>query len=92
MANGNARNNGCWLLYAVVPLTVLFVGLRLGGVISWAWWWVLCPLWLTALFYLYQAALALLAVRMHKPDHKRDAHIPAEREMKVTSAGEPRSG
>lgn len=26
-------------------LTVLFIGLKLGGVISWSWWWVLAPLW-----------------------------------------------
>jgi hypothetical protein len=26
-------------------LTVLFIGLKLGGVIDWSWWWVLCPLW-----------------------------------------------
>ena len=26
-------------------LTVLFVGLKLGGIISWSWWWVLAPLW-----------------------------------------------
>ena len=27
-------------------LLVLFIGLKLGGVISWSWWWVLSPLWL----------------------------------------------
>lgn len=27
-------------------LTVLFVGLKLGGVIDWSWWWVLSPLWI----------------------------------------------
>lgn len=26
-------------------LLVLFVGLKLAGVISWSWWWVLAPLW-----------------------------------------------
>jgi len=25
---------------------VLFVGLKLGGVIAWSWWWVLSPLWI----------------------------------------------
>lgn len=28
-------------------LTILFVGLKLGGVISWSWWWVLSPLWIS---------------------------------------------
>jgi hypothetical protein len=29
-------------------LTVLFVGLKLGHVIDWSWWWVLSPLWIGA--------------------------------------------
>jgi len=27
-------------------LGVLFVGLKLGGVINWSWWWVTCPIWI----------------------------------------------
>lgn len=27
-------------------LLVLFVGLKLGGVITWSWLWVLSPLWI----------------------------------------------
>ena len=30
-------------------LTVLFIGLKLGGVIAWSWWWVLSPLWISLL-------------------------------------------
>lgn len=30
-------------------LTILFVGLKLGGVINWSWWWVLSPLWISFL-------------------------------------------
>lgn len=26
-------------------LLVLFIGLKLGGVIDWSWWWVLSPAW-----------------------------------------------
>lgn len=29
-------------------LTILFVGLKLGGIIQWSWWWVLSPLWISA--------------------------------------------
>ena len=25
---------------------VLFLGLKLGGVIDWSWWWVFAPLWI----------------------------------------------
>lgn len=30
-------------------LTVLFIGLKLVGSITWSWWWVLSPLWIGAL-------------------------------------------
>lgn len=26
-------------------LGILFIGLKLGGLITWSWWWVLAPLW-----------------------------------------------
>ncbi len=26
-------------------LAILFIGLKLGGVITWSWWWVTAPLW-----------------------------------------------
>jgi hypothetical protein len=27
-------------------LTILFIALKLLGVITWSWWWVLSPLWI----------------------------------------------
>ena len=27
-------------------LTILFIALKLTGVIAWSWWWVLAPLWI----------------------------------------------
>ena len=27
-------------------LLLLFIGLKLGGVITWSWWWVVAPLWI----------------------------------------------
>lgn len=27
-------------------LGVLFIGLKLGGIINWNWIWVLCPFWI----------------------------------------------
>lgn len=26
-------------------MTLLFMGLKLGGAITWSWWWVFAPLW-----------------------------------------------
>ena len=28
-------------------LTILFIGLKLGKLIAWSWWWVLSPIWIT---------------------------------------------
>ncbi len=30
-------------------LTLLFIGLKLGEVIDWSWWWVLSPMWIGVL-------------------------------------------
>lgn len=38
-------------------LTVLFIGLKLTGYISWSWWWVLSPLWISVLL-----AIAFLSI------------------------------
>lgn len=29
-------------------LTIVFITLKLTDVIGWSWWWVLSPLWITA--------------------------------------------
>lgn len=46
-------------------LGVLFVGLKLGGVISWSWWWVTVPFWgglaLFAAFAIVVGVIALVA-------------------------------
>lgn len=28
-------------------MTLMFVALKLMGFITWSWWWVLCPVWLS---------------------------------------------
>lgn len=39
-------------------LTVLFIGLKLGHVIDWSWWWVLSPLWIPLAVVLLVAIIA----------------------------------
>lgn len=44
-------------------LGVLFVALKLTGVISWSWWWVTAPFWIpVAIFLLIVAVVCLFAV------------------------------
>lgn len=41
-------------------LTLLFVGLKLGNVITWSWLWVLAPLWIP--FALIAGVILLLGI------------------------------
>jgi hypothetical protein len=41
-------------------LTVLFIGLKLTGHITWPWVWVLSPLWISALIFLCAVATILI--------------------------------
>lgn len=43
-------------------LAILFIGLKLGNVITWSWWWVLAPLW--GPFAAVVVVLAVLTVQM----------------------------
>jgi hypothetical protein len=46
-------------------LTVLFIGLKLGGVISWSWWWVLSPIWISLLVILLLVGI-IVAIKLSK--------------------------
>jgi hypothetical protein len=43
MSNNNSSSGGIGFGGL---LTILFVALKLTGVIAWSWWWVLSPLWI----------------------------------------------
>lgn len=43
MSESSSSSSGIGLTGA---LGLLFIGLKLGGVIHWSWWWVLSPFWI----------------------------------------------
>ena len=45
-----------------LALGLLFIGLKLGGVIAWSWLWVLAPFWIGAVVALVFAIGALIAL------------------------------
>lgn len=47
-------------------LTILFIALKLIGAITWSWWWVLSPLWITGLLFVLIFA-AFFAVALGRP-------------------------
>jgi hypothetical protein len=42
-------------------LTIVFVTLKLCGVIGWSWWWVISPIWISAAMFIL-AFVVILAV------------------------------
>jgi len=49
MSNSSSSSGGMSLAGV---LTVIFVVLKLLGVIAWSWWWVLSPLWISLILFL----------------------------------------
>lgn len=58
MASNNNSNASGGVGFAGL-LTILFIGLKLGHVIAWSWWWVLSPLWISTGLVLVFIAIAL---------------------------------
>jgi len=48
-------------------LLVLFIALKLTGVIAWSWWWVLSPLWIpVALVLAFFLVIGIIAMSLNK--------------------------
>ena len=41
-------------------LTIIFIILKLCGIITWTWWWVLSPLWISAILWVILIIIVLL--------------------------------
>ena len=55
------RNNSNGIGFAGL-LTIVFVVLKLCGVINWSWFWVLSPLWISLSLLLFFVCLGILGV------------------------------
>lgn len=62
MAAGNATASSSGGIGFVGLLTILFIALKLTGVITWSWLWVLSPLWISALLSLAVIVTVLLGI------------------------------
>jgi len=58
--SSNSSNSGG--IGFVGLLTILFVGLKLTGYITWSWLWVLSPIWIIALVMLVVVILSAWAL------------------------------
>lgn len=46
-------------------LTIVFIVLKLMNVISWSWWWVLSPAWITLAIIILAAIIYVVVVSTH---------------------------
>ena len=44
----------------ITALFIVFLVLKLAGVIAWSWWWVFAPLWLPIVFVVSTLLVAFL--------------------------------
>ena len=49
MSERSSRGSGGLGLWGVV--LIVFVVLKLTGLIAWSWWWVLSPCWIAVIFW-----------------------------------------
>lgn len=45
---------------ATSALTMIFIVLKLVGVINWSWWWVLSPLWISTILGLVAIGIGVI--------------------------------
>lgn len=65
MSNNETAEDCVVYLVFGSALTLLFIGLKLDGVLDWSWWWVLSPIWIPALVTFVISAI-FLATKNHK--------------------------
>lgn len=56
-----------------ILLTVIFLVLKLANVISWDWVWVLCPLWISLIVFVFLALVMWITV-IHNNNHGYSRH------------------
>jgi uncharacterized protein (DUF983 family) len=58
MSNNSSSSSGGTSFTGL--LTILFIGLKLTGHVTWSWWWVLSPIWIS--FLIVCAIILIVAI------------------------------
>lgn len=71
--NDNKSYVGCFvvLVLAMAIALTVFITLKLTGVIEWSWLWVLSPLWLPVLLFVFAIGLISVLVAVHNAITKK---------------------
>jgi hypothetical protein len=51
MGNNSSNSSGGGIGFAGL-LTIVFIVLKLLGKITWSWWWVLSPIWISIIIFI----------------------------------------
>lgn len=60
--SNSSSNSGCFGGLGT-GLLIVFIVLKLVGVIDWSWWWVLSPLWISTILTVLVIAIAMLVTK-----------------------------
>lgn len=59
------------LLPTSITLTIVFMVLKLAGIINWAWFWVVSPMWISLIFQILILIIVVLVLAIVKKGIKR---------------------
>lgn len=63
MTDKRAKSGGMGIISL---LTLIFIVLKLTGLIDWSWVWVLSPIWISGLLFIIVFAIILIGGRIKK--------------------------
>ena len=66
--NGNDNLHGAVTYLAIMLMTIVFITLKLVGVITWSWLWVMAPLWIPFCIGLLLILFAMLIALFTQED------------------------
>lgn len=71
MSDKHGNNTGVAVPFVLLSgmVTALFVVLKVFGIITWSWWWVLSPVWLPVIIFI-AAVIIGLVIMMIKEKRK----------------------
>ena len=88
MSNSNSSSGGIGF---VGLLTIVFIVLKLTGVIAWSWLWVLAPIWISAAFVIaVLACIGVVVLVVWLRDKARTKRWMRERETRNIAHGNSR--
>lgn len=49
-----------------IAIMVVFLTLKIAGVIAWSWWWVTAPVWIPAVLAIIAVILSFILIKYYK--------------------------